>query len=75
MDFALAVKLLAEFGIPLTQQIIAWTHEGKTSMTPEDMAILAKLGQYRSSDALAAAGIAIVDGKVVNTTAGVVATN
>ena len=38
---------------------------GKTTVTPEDFATLVALSQYRSTDALTAAGIQIVDGKVV----------
>ena len=65
MPIALVVQLLTQFGLPLTQQIFAWVQSGKTTVTPEDFATLVQLGQYRSSDALAAAGIKIVDGKVV----------
>lgn len=58
-------QLLVQFGLPLTQQVYTWVHENKTTVTPEDFAALVTLSQYRSADALAAAGIKIVDGKVV----------
>lgn len=65
MPVAVVVQLLAQFGLPLTQQIFAWVQSGKTTVTPEDFDVLVKLAQYRSADALAAAGIKIADGKVV----------
>lgn len=58
-------QLLAQYGLPLVQQIFVWVKEGKTTVTPEDFEVLAALSRYRSADALAAAGIKIVDGKVV----------
>lgn len=64
MTPALIAQLLAQFGIPLTQQIYVWIKEGKTAVTDDDWAILQALATYRSADALAAAGINIVDGKV-----------
>ncbi len=69
MTPAIIAQLLAQFGVPLTQQIFAWIQAGKATVTPDDFALLIKLGQYRSTDALTAAGIAIVDGKVVPITA------
>lgn len=68
MSVALIAQLLAQFGLPLTQQIYLWMKEGKTEVTQADFDILIKLSQYRSADSLAAAGIAIVDGKVVSVT-------
>ena len=68
MTPAIIAQLLAAFGIPLTQQIYLWIKEGKTTVTPEDWAGLVTLSQYRSSDSLAAAGIAIVGGEVVPAT-------
>jgi hypothetical protein len=65
MPLATIIQLLAQFGLPLTQQIFAWQREGKVVVTAEDFAVLEKLAAYRSADALAAAGIKIVDGKVV----------
>ncbi len=65
MTPAVIAQLLAQFGIPLTQQIYTWIHEGKTVVTDADWALLTTLSQYRSADSLAAAGIKIVDGKVV----------
>ena len=64
MPAAVIAQLLAQYGIPLVQQLVAWHAEGK-AVTADDFATLVKLGQYRSSDALAAAGIKLVEGKVV----------
>ena len=66
MPIAVLVPLLTQFGLPLTQQIYAWIQAGKTTVTPEDFATLVALSQYRSTDALTAAGIQIVDGKVIS---------
>lgn len=57
-------QLIAQYGLPLAAQIVQWVHEGKT-VSPEDFALLETIGKYRSADALKAAGISIVDGKVV----------
>lgn len=65
MSAAVVAQLLAQFGLPLTQQIYIWVKEGKTEVTEADWAVLTALSQYRSADALAAAGIKIVDGQVV----------
>ena len=65
MNAVVLAQLLAQFGLPLTQQIYTWIHEGKTTVTDADWAVLSALAQYRSADSLKAAGIAIVDGKVV----------
>lgn len=58
-------QLIATQGIPLAQQVYLWIKEKKTDISPEEWAALNVLSQYRSSDSLAAAGIKIVDGKVV----------
>lgn len=65
MSPLIIAQLLVQFGLPLTQQIYTWVQSGKTSVSPEDFAALVTLSQYRSADALAAAGIKIVDGKVI----------
>ena len=65
MPIAVVAQLLAQFGLPLAQQIFAWVQAGKTTVTAEDFATLVTLSQYRSADSLAAAGIKIVDGKAV----------
>lgn len=65
MPLAIVVQLLAQFGLPLTQQIFEWYKAGKIDVTPDDFAMLEKLAAYRSADSLAAAGIKIVNGKVV----------
>lgn len=61
----IVAQLLAQYGLPLAQQIFEWVKAGKTDVTADDFALLVKLSEYRSSDSLAAAGIKIVDGKVV----------
>lgn len=65
MPLSTVIALLAQYGLPLTQQIFTWVNAGKTTVTSEDWDQLVKLGQYRSNDALAAAGIKVVEGKVV----------
>lgn len=65
MSPAIIAQLLVQFGLPLTQQIYTWIKDGKQTVTTEDWALLITLSQYRSADSLAAAGIKIVDGKVV----------
>lgn len=65
MPIATAIQLIAQFGLPLTQQLLAWQQSGKTTVTAEDFVVLEKLAAYRSADALAAAGIKIKDGEVV----------
>lgn len=68
MPIATIIQLIAQVGLPLTQQIFTWVKSGKTEVTAEDIAFLVKLSQYRSTDALTAAGIKIEDGKVVPAT-------
>lgn len=65
MPVATVIELLLKFGLPLTQQIVVWAKEGKTAVTPEDMALLASLSAYSSTASLAAAGLELVDGKVI----------
>lgn len=65
MELNTLIQLLVQFGLPLTQQIYTWSKENKTVVTDADWALLTTLSQYRSADSLAAAGIKIVDGKVV----------
>ena len=65
MPLATIVELLLKYGLPLTGQIMAWVKAGQTEATPEMWATIETLSNYRSADSLAAAGIAIVDGKVV----------
>jgi hypothetical protein len=63
---ALIANLLANFGLPLVQQLYALYKSGpNTEVTPEQFDALMTLANYRSADALAAAGIRIVDGAVV----------
>lgn len=64
MPIAVLAPIIAQYGLPLAQQIFAlW--QSKADVTQEDFDALLKLAAYRSTDALAAAGIKIVDGKVV----------
>lgn len=65
MQLALYLDLLAKYGFPFVAQVLAWQKENKTEVTAEDNTLLDTLSRYRSADALTAAGIAIVDGKVV----------
>jgi hypothetical protein len=58
-------QLIAGYGLPLAQQIFTWVNSGKTTVTQADFDALVALSKYRSSDALAAAGISIVNGVVV----------
>jgi hypothetical protein len=65
MSPQIIAQLLAQFGLPLTQQIYTWVKENKTEVTDADWATLTALANYRSADALKATGIQIVEGKVV----------
>ena len=65
MTPSVIASLLAQFGLPLTQQIYMWIKENKTEVTDADWAVLTTLSQYRSADSLKAAGIQIVNGQVV----------
>jgi len=65
MSAVVIAQLLAQFGLPLTQQIYQWVKEGKTEVTDSDWSLLTTLAQYRSSDSLAAAGIKIENGVMV----------
>lgn len=67
MTVSLFVELIAKVGLPLALQVRQWYVEGRqqTTVTDADIAVLVALEKYRSSDSLAAAGISIVDGKVV----------
>ena len=53
----LIAQLISQVGLPLANQLIALYHRGNEPVTPEDWAALAKLGEYRSTDALASAGL------------------
>lgn len=65
MNALLVAQLVAQYGLPLAQQLFTMYQNGNQPVTQADFDALTKLSQYRSSDALAAAGINIVDGKVV----------
>ena len=67
MNAATIAQLLVQFGLPLTQQLYTlFKTQGNAPITDQQWADLLTLSQYRSTDSLAAAGIKIVDGKVVN---------
>lgn len=53
----LIAQLISQVGLPLAQELIARVHAGNKPVTAEEWASIAKLGEYRSTDALAAAGI------------------
>ena len=68
MPIAQVLALLATYGppiIPVIQQIVTWIEGGKATVTSADLALLAKMGQTKSYDFLAQAGIQIVNGQVV----------
>jgi hypothetical protein len=68
MTPAIIAQLLAEFGLPLVQQLAVLYRTGKdTEVSQAQFDALMVLASYRSTDALAAAGIKIVDGVVVKT--------
>lgn len=63
---AVIANLIAEFGLPLVAQLFTlFKKDPNAEVTPEQFEALFTLAQYRSEDALAAAGIKIVDGVVV----------
>lgn len=53
----LIAQLISQVGLPLAQQLIALYHRGNAPVAPEEWAALTKLAQYRSTDALTAAGV------------------
>ncbi len=61
----LIAQLVAQYGLPLAQQLFTMYQAGNKPVSPDDFEALIKLGQYRSADSLTAAGLKIVDGKVV----------
>ncbi len=65
MQPVVIAELLLKYGLPLTQQLVQWSHEKKETVTPEDMALLAILASYSSTASLAARGVEIRDGKAV----------
>lgn len=62
-------QLLTQFGLPVVQYFVGLAQQGNNPLTAEQLAAIVaditKLSQYRSTDSLTAAGIKIVDGKVV----------
>lgn len=61
----LIAQLIAQYGLPLAQQLFALHASGKQVVTQEDFDQLVKLASYSSTESLAAAGLKIEDGKVV----------
>lgn len=53
----LIAQLISQVGLPLAQELIARVYAGNQPVTAAEWAALAKLGEYRSADALAAAGV------------------
>ena len=53
----LIAELITKVGLPLAQELVALYHRGNEPVTSAQWAALAALGQYRSADALAAAGV------------------
>lgn len=58
-------QLIASYGLPLAQQLWTWYQTPNKVITQVDWDLLTTLSQYRSSDSLKAAGIQVVDDKVV----------
>ena len=65
MPIAVLAPLLAQYGLPLVQQVFALYNRPEGNVTQAEFDALVKLAAYRSSDALAEQGIKIADGKVV----------
>lgn len=68
MSTATILALVTQYGpgvVGIVQQLVAWIESGKTTVTADELAKLAALGQYTSTQSLANLGLAIVDGKVV----------
>lgn len=72
MTPAIIAGLLQQFGLPVVQYFVALYKSGNNPLTADQLNALVvditMLSKYRSSDSLAANGIAIVDGRVVNIT-------
>lgn len=73
MTPAIIAGILEQFGLPMVQYFVSLYMQGNNPLTSDQLkALLADitaLSQYRSTDSLTAAGIKIVDGKVVPITA------
>ena len=68
MPVAQILSLVATYGpgvIPIVQQLVAWVEGNKTTVSAAELATLAALGQYTSTQSLANLGIQIVNGQVV----------
>lgn len=65
MTAAILIPIIAQYGLPLAQQLWQWSQTPNRVITQADWDLLDQLSKYRSSDALAAAGIRIENGVVV----------
>lgn len=69
MTPAIIAGLLQQFGLPMVQYFVGLYKSGNNPLTAAQLQAVmddvVQLSQYRSTDSLAAAGISIVDGKVV----------
>ena len=68
MNTAAILALVAQYGpgvIGIVQQLVAWVEGGKTTVTAAELAQLTVLGQYTSTQSLAAIGLQVVNGQVV----------
>lgn len=65
MNALLIAQIIGQYGLPLAQQLFDMYQRGNAPVTQADFDLLIKLGQYRSADSLAAAGLKIVDGRAV----------
>ncbi len=65
MSPLIIAQIIAQYGVPLAAQLYAMYHAGVESVPPDKFVYLMTLANYSPDDALAAAGIKIVDGKVV----------
>lgn len=56
MPAATIALLVAQYGLPFVQQIVAWVETPNKTVTSADLQILAGLASKSSADYLAAAG-------------------
>lgn len=68
MEVAQVLSLVATYGpgvIPVVQKLVSWVEGNKVTVSSAELAELAALGQYTSTQSLANLGIQIVNGQVV----------
>lgn len=56
MQLAVLLPIIAQYGLPVAQQIVTWIESGKTDVTAADLQLLADLGKKKASEYLADAG-------------------